>query len=146
MRRHEPKPEIENHPHIQMLIDTQEKRSKDRIAHQDKDKMNAERNDEIRKREAFGIIEFFCDRCDEDFANFAHKHVEQDWSNSSQYVAYYKSKHDCGNWVIRHITDKNSDAYWMNSKSVAQDRGKHHNDLLQSFETGYNMLYGRKNT
>jgi len=146
MKRHSPKPEIELHPHIQMLIDSQEKRTIDRTRHREKLKIDDERNEDIKARESYGIIEFFCNRCDEDFANFAHKHVEVDWSNSTQYVAYYKSKHDCGNWVIRHITDKNSDPYWSESELVAIDRGKNHNALIQSFQTGYNLLYGRKNT
>jgi hypothetical protein len=28
---------------------------------------------------------------------------------------------------------------------VARDRGTHHNDLIQPFETGYQLLFGRKN-
>jgi len=146
MRKHEPKPDVERHPHIQMLIDQQEKKTKDKVIHQDRAKMLAERNEEIDAREPFGIIEFWCDQCQEDFANYAHKHVEIDWSNSKQRVSYYKSKHDCGNWVIRYITDRNQDPYWFESLQVALDRGKHHNDLIQSFESGYQLLFGRKNT
>jgi hypothetical protein len=146
MRRHDPKPDIEHHPHIQMLIDQQEKRTADVNRHRDRDKWQAERNEEIDKAVPYDIVEFWCDWCEEDFANFAHKHVEVDWSNSGQRVAYHKSKHDCGNWCIRHITDKNSDPYWQESLQVAGDRGKYHNELLQPFETGYQLLYGRKNT
>ena len=146
MKRHEPETGVEMHPHIKMLIESQEKRSQDRITHQDRAKAHAEREEEIIIQKSYGIIEFWCDQCQEDFANFAHKHVEVDWSNSGQRVAYYKSKHDCGNWVIRHITDKNDDPYWFESRSIATDRGEHHNDLIQPFETGYNLLFGRKNT
>lgn len=144
--KHEPVPDIELHPHIQMLIEQQEKRAADRQRHQNRDKEYAEREEEIAKKKPYDIVEFYCDWCDEDFANFAHKHVEIDWSNPLQRVAYYKSKHDCGNWAIRHITDPHADVYWSSSRQVAVDRGKHHNDLIQEGETGYNLLYGRKNT
>ena len=142
----EPRPDIEYHPHIKMLIESQERKTKDRVIYQNREKVNAEREEEIIKAKPHDIIEFFCDWCDEDFANIAIKHVETDWSNPTQRVAYFKSKHDCGNWCIRHITDRNADPYWMESRQVAQDRGKHHNELIQPFETGYELLYGRKNT
>ena len=144
--KNEPRPEIEYHPHIQMLIDTQERKTKDKVIYQNRDKANAEREEEIIKAKPVDIVEMFCDWCDEDFANIATKHMETDWSNTSQRVAYYKSKHDCGNWCVRHITDKNRDPYWMESRKVALDRGLHHDSLIQEFEDGYQLLYGRKNT
>lgn len=143
---HTPRPEVEHHPHIRMLIEGQEKKANDRIRHRDREKEYAERQEEIDRYKDIDIVEFFCSLCQEDFAHIAHKQVEIDWSNSRQNVAFYKGKHDCGTWAIRHITDKFSDPYWLESPQVARDRGKHHNDILQSFETGYNLLYGRKNT
>lgn len=143
---HTPRPEIEYHPHIQMLIERQEKRTKDRNFHRNREKEYAERQEEIDKAKSWDVIEFFCTRCQEDFAHFAHKQVEADWSNPRQNIAFYKGKHDCGEWAIRYITDKFSDPYWLESPQVARDRGTHHNDLIQPFETGYQLLYGRKNT
>lgn len=146
MDKYQPKPLTENHPHIQFLINAQEKRTKDRVQHRNREKLYAERNEEIDKAPDSDVKDFWCLWCDKDFKALAIKHTEVDWSNTSQRVAYYKTKHECGNWVIRHITDKHSDPYWFESRSVALDRGNHHNDLIQEFETGYQLLYGRKNT
>jgi len=143
--RHEPKPEIENHPYIQSLIVRQEKRAADRDRSKNKQKAAEEREKEILATKPVDIIEFWCDECQQDFANVAYRQIETDWANSKQHIAFYKSKHDCGNWCIRHITDKAWDAYWFESIQVAQDRGKHYADLLQPFETGYQLLYGNKN-
>lgn len=144
---HVPRPEIEQHPHIRMLIENQEKRTADRNLHRSKAKELAERQEEIDRYKEFDVIEFFCAHCQEDFAHFAHKQVEVDWSNSRQNIAFYKGKHEkCGNWAIRHITDRFMDPYWFESNQVANDRGKHFADLLQPFETGYQLMYGRKNT
>lgn len=142
---HTPRPEVENHPHIRMLIERQEKKTKDRVIHRDRDKQVAERQEEIDKAKEWDVIEFFCAYCQEDFAHFANKQVETDWSNTNQKIAFYKGKHDCGEWAIRHITDKFSDPYWLESPQVARDRGSHFADLLQPFETNYQLLYGRKN-
>lgn len=142
---HTLRPDVEMHPHIRMLIEGQEKKTKDRNLHRDKAKEYAERQEEIDRYKAVDIIEFFCSNCQEDFANIAHKQVEIDWSNTSQNIAFYKGVHDCGEWAIRHITDRYSDPYWLESLQVARDRGEHHNDLIQPFESGYNLLYGRKN-
>ncbi len=144
---HVPRPEIENHYHIRQLIENQEKRTNDRNRSRSREKERAEREDDIQKAKPADIIEFYCADCEEDFAQVAFKQVETDWSNTSQRIAFYKSKHDdCGTWAIRHITDKYSDPYWSESKQVARDRGKHYADILQPWETGYNLLYGRKNT
>ena len=141
-----PRPEVEQHPHIRMLIENQKKRADDRNYHRDKEKEGAEREEEIERYKQKDIIEFYCTHCQEDFADIVDKQVEIDWSNPSQRIAFYKGKHDCGNWAIRHITDRLADPYWFESQQVATDRGKHYAELLQPFETGYQLLYGRKNT
>ena len=142
-----PRPITESHYHIRELIENQEKRTNDRNLSRSKEKEKAEREEEILKAKPADIIEFYCTDCEEDFAQVAFKQVETDWSNTSQRIAFYKSKHDdCGAWAIRYITDKYSDPYWSESKQVARDRGKHYADILQPWETGYNLLYGRKNT
>lgn len=144
---HTPRPEIEQHPYIRMLIEGQEKRTEDRNLHRNREKALAERQQEIDSVKAVDVIEFYCSHCQEDFAHIAFKQVEVDWSNSSQNIAFYKGKHEeCGNWAIRHITDRFRDPYWYESKQVANDRGKHFADLLQPFETGYQLMYGRKHT
>src|SRR3989338_865221 len=85
-----PRPELENHPHIRMLIETQEKKTKDRNLHRDKDKELAERQEEIDRYKPVDIIEFWCEECKEDFAHLAYKQVETDWSNTAQEIAFYR--------------------------------------------------------
>ena len=70
----------------------------------------------------------------------ARKQIDS-WDN----IAYYKIKHRCGTWSIRHITDRLTDQYFYKSKQVAKDREKGKVDMLQPFETGYNLAYGKNN-
>lgn len=144
MDKYSPKPQIEEHYHIRHLIEMQEKRSSDRISYQLKDKESAERNDDINKSNIFVLTDFFCADCLKDFKAQSVRQVENDWSCSTQSIAFYKTKCFCGKWCIRLITDKFKDAYWTKSKAVRADRGKHMMDILQPFETGYNLLYGKK--
>lgn len=141
---HTPRPEIEHHYHIRELIENQEKRSSDRTQHRDKEKLAQEREDLIKDSKPFTLTDFWCNDCKEDFKAQSIREVEVDWSNESQRIAFYKTKHWCGKWCMRLITDRNRDPYWFKSKAVRADRGKHHNDLLQPFETGFNLLYGKK--
>ena len=145
MRRalYAPKPEIENHHYIQDLINAQEKRVADRTYHQDRIKQNEERMSEIKAAATKETKLFYCTDCRKDFAAESIKQVEKDWSNMNQYIAFYKAKCPCGKWEMRLITDKNKDAYWYKSRRVASERGTHHNDLLQIFESNYNLLYGK---
>lgn len=144
MREYGPKPLIEEHYHIRELIDAQDKRAKDRTYHQDRQKAQEEHMSEIKAAPPKETKHFYCTDCQKDFVAEAVKEVEIDWSNSSQYIAFYRSKCFCGTWAQRLITDKLKDSYWFKSKKVAQDRGTHHNDLVQSFETGFNLLFGKK--
>ena len=68
---------------------------------------------------------------------------EIDWNNQEQTIAFYKTKCFCGKWCIRLVTDKLADGYWQRSRFVALDRGNHHSDLIQPFEEGFNLLYGK---
>lgn len=141
-----PKPLIEEHYHIRELIEAQEKRSEDRTYHREKAKNAEERSKLIDDAKKVELIDFHCTRCKIDFRMFAVKQVEIDWSCSTQSIAYYKGKHKkCGDWSIRLITDKQHDGYWLRSRAVRIDQGKHHNDLIQPHETGFNLLYGKPN-
>lgn len=139
-----PRPLVEEHYHIRELIERQEKRSSDRQYHKDKQKEREERDNLIKDSKMSVITDFWCDECKEDFKSVAVRQIETDWSNSEQMIAFYKTKCFKGHWCIRLITDKFNDAYWSKSKKVALDRGKHFADTIQPFETGYNMLYGKK--
>lgn len=139
-----PKPEIENHYHIRELIERQEKRADDREYHRTKLKEKDDRISAIKDTPIVAVTDFFCHKCKKDFKSMSVRESEIDWSNESQYIAFYKSKCDKGHWCIRFITDKLKDPFWMNSKNIALDRGRHFKDIIQPFENNYNLLYGQK--
>lgn len=140
---HTPRPLIEDHYHIRELIENQEVRAADRIAYREKEKTAAERDDLIKDAKWFVLTDFWCDTCKKDFKAQAIKQVEDDW-NANQRIAFYKTKCFKGHWCIRLVTDRHKDAFFIRSRLLALDRGNHAADIVQPFETGYNMLYGKK--
>lgn len=145
MKQYGPKPLIEEHHHIADLIEGQERRAADRTHHQNRIKNAEEREEEIGKSQVVMAMDFHCAECREDFKAVAVLQVEADWSNANQRIAFYKTKHrKCGNWCIRLVTDKNKDGFFVRSRVLAQDRGKYHNDIVQPWEEGFNMLYGKR--
>lgn len=144
MRDYAPKPLVEEHYHIQELIEAQEKRSDERQYFRDKERNREERQKQIDNAKMVVATDFHCWRCSQDFKQNAVLNVELDWSNPTQYIAFYKGKHrKCGNWCIRLVTDKHQDGFWMRSKAVKREQGEHFADLLQPYETGFNLLYGK---
>lgn len=139
-----PHPLVEDHYHIQELITAQEKRSADRTYHRERIKGLEDREDLIKDSKLVAITDFWCDRCKEDFKAQAIRQIEVDWSNTSQRVAFYKTKCFKGHWVMRLITDRHKDGFWTKSRFVALDRGNHYADTVQPFETGFNLLYGKR--
>jgi len=138
-----PHPQIEDHWHIQELINAQEKRVEDRTFHRERIKALEEREDLIKDSKFVTQTDFYCQKCKEDFKSQAIKQVEEDWS-SSQRIAYYKTKCFNGHWCIRLITDRHKDGFFQKSKLMALDRGNHFNDTLQPWDIGFNLLYGKK--
>ncbi len=137
-------PLIEDHYHIRELIDAQEKRADDREYHRNKAKALEERQKLIDDSKMIVYADFHCRRCNVDFKSNSLLQVEIDWSNPNQYIAFYKGKQrKCGSWCIRLVTDKQRDSFWFRSKAVRADQGKHHNDLIQPHEDGFNLLYGK---
>lgn len=144
MKNFQPRASVEQHYHIRELIERQDKRATERQQVIDRKEAYDERNRDIAGHKAKELVDFHCSDCLTDFKGEAIKQVEIDWSNDQQNIAFYKSKCFCGKWVMRFITDRFRDPYWFKSNNVAKDRGRHHNDILQPFETGYNILYGKK--
>lgn len=139
-----PRPAVEYHPHIRELIEAQEKRSEDRNYHRAKEKAATDRESEIKEAKVLDLKDFYCRKCKEDFYRPATKQIEVDWNNPLQRIAFYQAKHrKCGNWCIRLITDRQRDAYWIRSKQVRRDQGQHANDMLQPWQEGFNLLYGK---
>lgn len=136
-----PRPEIEHHHHIRDLIESQDKRVQDRTYHRERIKDLEERDIEINKANNVDTKDFWCSQCNKDFKGQAVKQIEIDWNNNTQRIAYYKTKCFKGHWCIRLITDKHIDGFFIKSRFVNLDRGNHTRDILQSFESGYNLLY-----
>lgn len=137
-----PRPEVENHHHIRDLIEAQEKRATDRTYHQDRVKALDERDKDIREADGKKTLPFYCVSCGDDFIGEAVKQVEEDWS-ANQRIAFYKTKCFKGHWCIRLVTDRLRDGYFFKSKRIAVDRGKGYADMLQPFQTNYNLMYGK---
>lgn len=140
---HTPRPNVEHHFHIQNLIETQDKKAKARTEFRDRQKAMEEREDYIRDAKPAALVEFWCQHCKADFIAQTMLEIEIDLSNEKQRIAFYRTKHWCGRWCIRHVTDRDRDPYWFRSRKVRADRRRHHNDVLQPFEEGYNLLYGK---
>lgn len=134
-----PHPLVEDHYHIRELIEGQQKRSADRTYHQEVEKRRDQNLKDIKEFKDVELLDFWCDRCKVDFVARAKKQID-----SWEPIAYYKIKHTCGWWTLRRITDRLNDLYWFKSRKVASDRGKATVDVLQPFESGYNMVYGKK--
>lgn len=142
--RYGPRPLVEEHYHIQELINSQERRTDDREYYRNKAKEKEDRMGYIKDAKAKDLREFWCETCKEDFLAEAVKEVEIDWSCPTQYIAFYRTKCFKGHWCMRLITDRHKDAYWFKSKRVKADQGKHYADTVQPHETGFNLLYGKK--
>jgi len=144
--RNTPVPTVEEHYHVRDLIARQEVRARDRQQHKDRIKAQEERHGDLRDAKLFIITDFHCDQCNKDFKNIATLQVETDWTCSEQFIAFYKTKHRrCGTWSIRFVTDKHKDGFFIKSQAVRIDQGRHFADLVQPHETGFNLLYGKRN-
>lgn len=144
MNKHEPKPLIEEHYHIQSLIEGQEKRANDRQYHKDRIKSLQERDELISDSKLVCVTDFWCHKCKQDFKSMTIREVETDWTNTAQRIAFYRGKCDKGHWCIRFITDRHKDGFWVRSQLMAIDRGKHFADIIQPYQTNFNLLYGKK--
>lgn len=137
--RHTPKPVVEEHYHIIDLINAQERRTRERVMYQDRAKAIDSFLKEVAGFKDIDTLDFYCEKCDREFVARARKHIDS-WSH----FASYKIKHTCGEWCSRHITDRFKDKYFFKSRFLAHQRVDQHNDTLQPFESGFNMLYGKK--
>lgn len=139
-----PAPLVEEHYHIQELIERQEVRSEDRVIDRNR-KEELEANAKFIKSEPFQTLkEFYCRQCKEDFVAEVVKEIEEDWNCPGHQIAFYRTKCFKGHWCMRLITDRFLDSYFFFSKRLARDRVLHHSDTIQPHETGFNLLFGKK--
>lgn len=143
--RNTPKPLIEEHYHIDMLIENQSKRSDDRQRFKDLERAREENDKMIADAKPVANLDFICEHCGIEFKSNAVIHIEIDWNEPAKQIAFYRAKHRrCGRWCLRYWTDKPRDPYFMKSRLMRREQGKFHNDLLQPYELGFNMLYGKR--
>ncbi len=138
-----PHPLVEDHHHIQGLIAGQARRTEDRERYRNVKKDAAEREDDIARAKRFDSLDFWCGKCKEDFRAVAELQVERDWSLDRR-NAFYRAKCGKGHWCGRLVTDRHMDGFFISSRLVNLDRGNHFADILQPFETGFNMVYGKQ--
>lgn len=143
---HVPRPNVEHHPHIRALIESQEKRTADREQFRARDKQNSEREEIIADAKKMATIDIWCDKCRTDSKGVAVLQVETDWSNPRQRIAFYRMKCFKGHWCMRYVTDRMRDPFFIKSKAIRKMQGDHYADTLQEYQSGFQMLYGRKNT
>ncbi len=137
-----PRPELENHHHIRDLILGQEIRAADRQTWKEREAQKAENDSDIAAAKQVVLTDFWCDKGKKDFKAVAQLQVENDWTSMGK-IASYKTKCFKRHWCARLVTDKLRDPYWQRSKAVRADRAKHSKDLIQPFEEGFNLLYGK---
>lgn len=135
---YDPKPVVEEHYYIQDLINKQERRTAEKRRYRDQKAQENDRRDSIDGFPDIATLDFYCEHCKVDFVARAKKQID-----SWDLIAYYKMKHRCGTWSVRHITDRDRDPYFFRSKKIAWQRADKVVDILQPFETGYNMAYGK---
>lgn len=86
---------------------------------------------------------FYCSKCKQDYFPKRIVKVEQNDWNTGGTFRFWRSKH-CGVWNVRLITQKIKDKFFIKSPSVCRDRRLHQLDMLQPFQTGFDMMYGKK--
>lgn len=109
------------------------------------EKRKRERERELDVDESIPAVIFYCGPCGKDFTpRRIFKEEDQDWNRGGKF-RYWKARHrDCGTWCKRLISDKAKDPFWRLSPSVKRQRALFKRDVLQPHETGFNMLYGKK--
>lgn len=141
---HSPRPDIEYHHHIQELIESQDKRVRDRQMHRDRQVIVEDREKEIASTKPKETLPFWCRKCKLDFVAETIRETERDWGDPKMRIAFYRTKCFKGHWCIRLAVDKWFDPYWRLSRRARADQGKHALDIIQPFESGYELLYGHK--
>lgn len=127
------------------LVEVIEKNQKAREQERQKQRLEIMNENEIKEGLKIPITNFWCDKCKVDYSDYKLTPiVESDWVKQEHHIAYWKSKHKCGKWNRRYITDKKYDPYWVKSKKMKKDRGNYYRDMLQPSDSGFDMLYQHK--
>lgn len=124
------------HPDVVKLEQRLEKIWQER----DLEAQRAELKKELDVNEEIPASIFYCKECKKDYFPQRIVKVEQnDWDTGGTF-RFWRSKH-CSTWNVRLISQKIHDKFFIKSPSIIRDRRRFANDLLQPFQTGYDMLY-----
>jgi len=83
-------------------------------------------------------VDFYCKDCDEDMKLIGHKA----FTSYGGGRWFYRAKCECGNELIRRITDKDGDPYFVQSKQLRTDRRRYWKELLQRSDARFKGVYG----
>jgi hypothetical protein len=87
---------------------------------------------------------YWCSKCKKDYQAPSRRFIETDW-NTGDNIAYYVSHCPKRHINKRFITDRLFDPYYRSSRMLQVQRIDYQKDLIQPFQSGYNMLYGQSN-
>jgi len=86
-------------------------------------------------------VDFYCRSCDEDFKLIGNK----GYTSYKGGRWFYSAKCKCGKELIRRITDKDGDPYFVQSKRLRTDRRRYWKELLQRDDPRFRGVYGDDN-
>jgi len=112
---------IEDHPdikrlnrHLEKIWDTRETNEKREMV---------KRENDINENIPAQI--YYCTDCKKDYIrNRSFKVEEVNWNGEAPF-RYWKTKHSCGKWCIRYITNKLKDPFWRKSKVMKKEISIH---------------------
>lgn len=116
-------------------------------------KWESDRRKVVEEAPSRQVMEFWCDhrKCKTDLIALAHK--RRNWgynldTNTAYEVfplrAWYVARCDRGHEVVRYITDKSLDPYFMLSERLKRERFIAGDDLLQPSDPRFKVVYPRQ--
>jgi len=131
---------------VQRLTNRMQSRQEERDREQTRQGYLMENEKEIQEGLKARLSDFYCKKCKCDYEDYKSTGVvETDWTNEDKCIAFFNSRHKCGQWNRRYITNKFTDPYWSRSPKMKRDRGNYYRDMVQPNQSGFEMLYGHKN-
>ena len=127
---------------IQELKDRYDQRRNDREERRKLLEPFVDRLNEIRGAPRATKSDFFCDKCNKDFAGLAFKQVSA--VRPMLPTAWFVSKCPVGHRTFRRITDRNTDPYYDRSRLVQRQRHDMRDYFLDPSDPRFRVLYPRQ--
>lgn len=136
---------MEDHDDFKKLDKIYQERFDERDREKTKEGYQKENELEVNDGIKTPMTDFYCKRCKKDYDDYRTTYIIQnDWERIGKKSSFWKSKHKCGQWNIRYVTDKSHDPYWTLSPKMKKDRGNYYRDMVQPDQSGFDMLFGHK--